>query len=352
MRPDVPQKGRGAVSNPTGRFEPYARAAFDDGWTAADEPAPKLETRVTPERTLKIISENDSPDVPFAKSINPYKGCENGCVYCFARPTHSYLGLSPGLDFESKIVSKPEAPARLRQALSKPGYRPEVIALGANTDPYQPAERELGITRGILEVLEEFQHPVGIVTKSALVLRDADLLARMAEHNLASVMFSVTTLDRKLARVMEPRAASPHRRLEAMRLLSEAGVPVGVLASPMIPALNDHDLEKILEAAKQAGASAAGTILLRLPFELKELFTEWLRAHYPERADKVLAILRGARSGKLNVAEFGERMTGTGEWADMLQKRFAVACKRLGLNEEHVELDVTRFKQPGQLSLF
>ena len=294
-----PPRGRGAGSNPEGRFEPYQSEAFDDGWQGLDwEPTP-ISTTVTPEKSRTIITRNDSPDVPFNLSINPYKGCEHGCIYCFARPTHAYLGLSPGLDFESRIFSKPDAAKKLREQLSKQGYRPQVIALGANTDPYQPAERELKITRSILEVMEEFQHPVGIVTKSNLVLRDLDLLRALAADNLVNVMVSITTLDRQLARRMEPRAPTPERRLEAMSDLAEAGVPVCVLASPMIPGLNDSELESILKSASEAGASSAGYVLIRLPLEVKELFTEWLETHYPTKASHVLNLIRGAREGKL-----------------------------------------------------
>jgi len=343
------RKGRGAVGNREGRFETRRIQAVDDGWDSGDEEdaPPRLATTVTPEKTRTILSRNDSPDVPFDRSINPYKGCEHGCVYCFARPTHSYLGLSPGLDFETKIFSKPEAARLLREELRRPGYRPEVIALGANTDPYQPAERDLEITRGILEALWEHRHPVGVVTKSSLVLRDLDLLAPMAKMNLAAVFLSITTLDRGLARTMEPRAAAPHRRLETIRALSEAGVPVGVLASPMIPGLNDQELERILEAAASAGARTAGYILLRLPHEVKEIFSEWLATHYPLRAGHVLSLVRQTHGGELYESEFGTRMKGSGPYAEILKRRFETACRRFGLTRRGgTPLDVSQFLVP------
>jgi len=342
------RKGRGAVGNSEGRFEKRTIRPMDYGWDAPDdEEPPRLETTVTPEKTRTILSRNDSPDIPFDRSINPYKGCEHGCVYCFARPTHSYLGLSPGLDFETRIFSKPDAARLLREELRRPGYRPEVIALGANTDPYQPVERELRITRGVLEVLWEHRHPVGIVTKSSLVLRDRDLLESMARENLAAVFLSITTLDPKLARRMEPRAATPARRLETIRSLSETGVPVGVLASPMIPGLNDAELERILEAAAAAGARTAGYILLRLPHEVKEIFSDWLRAHYPLKAAHVLSLVRQTHGGKLYESEFGTRMKGKGAYAELLERRFATACRRLGLQRKGgAPLDVSRFRVP------
>ncbi len=290
--------GRGAVSNPTGRYERYRHETFDDGWATEDPSPRKIETKIVPEKSKSIIARNDSPDVPFDRSINPYKGCEHGCVYCFARPTHAYLGLSPGLDFESRIFSKPEAPALLRRELARPGYRCDVLALGANTDPYQPAEKRLELTRSILEVLEEHEHPVSIVTKSNLVLRDLDILASMARKRLAHVLISVTTLDRSLARTMEPRAPTPERRVEALRTLHDAGVPVGVLASPMIPGLNDSELEAILEACSEAGAVYANYILIRLPLEVQGLFVEWLETHYPTKAARVLGLIKETREGE------------------------------------------------------
>jgi DNA repair photolyase len=357
--PSSPRKGRGAVGNPPPRFERENRFAIDDGWqrTEADDPPP-LRTTVAIDTARSIIARNDSPDIPFEQSINPYRGCEHGCVYCFARPTHAYLGLSPGLDFETRLFAKTAAPELLRAELAKPGYRCRIIALGANTDPYQPIEREYRITRGILEVLQEFEHPVCIVSKSALVTRDLDILAPMAAKGLASVAISITTLDRDLARHLEPRAATPPRRLETLKAISSAGIPTSVLASPMIPALNDHELEAVLEAARDAGASTAGYILLRLPLELTQLFEEWLEAHVPAKAKHVMSLIRQSREGKTYRAEWGKRMTGTGAYAEMLGVRFEAACRRLGLNRrrDRVPLDTTRFRRPpqkgDQLALF
>jgi DNA repair photolyase len=349
-------RGRGATSNRTGRFERTEVVVTDD---VHEDPEPELArspaTTVAPEATRKIITRNDSPDVPFDRSINPYKGCEHGCVYCFARPTHAYLGLSPGLDFETKIFSKPNAAALLRDELGRRGYTPQVLALGANTDPYQPAERDLKITRSVLEVLADFQHPVSIITKSALVVRDLDLLAPMAAKRLAHVYLSVTTLDPELARRMEPRASSPSKRIGAIRALAAGGIPVGVLSSPMIPFLNDWELERILEAAAEAGATSAGYVLLRLPHELKGLFEEWLHEHYPLKAKHVLGLVRDTRGGELYRSEFGERMRGDGAYADVLAKRFELARTRLGLNERPKYFDHTRFRarrNTDQLSLF
>ena len=350
-------KGRGTLSNAVGRFEPHQRAAIDDGWGSADEPALPLETSLIEDTTRTIIARNQSPDIPFDRSINPYRGCEHGCVYCFARPTHAYLGLSPGLDFESRLFYKPRAAELLRGELSKPSYRCQPMALGTNTDPYQPIERKLAITRQILEVLAEFNHPVTIVTKGALVQRDIDILAPMAARRMARVAVSITTLDRTLARRMEPRAATPERRLETIRALSEAGIPASVMAAPMIPGLNDHELEAILEAARDHGASAAGWVLLRLPLEIKDLFTEWLETNAPLRARHVLSLVRDTRHGKHNSAEWGERMRGDGAYADLIGQRFRLALKRLGLDQrERTPLDVSQFRPPpkkgDQLSLF
>ena len=356
---DRPRKGRGAVSNRSGRFEAHARVGVDDGWPGDGwpgedgEPAP-LRTTLLVDAARSVVAKNDSPDIPFSRSVNPYRGCEHGCVYCFARPTHAFLGLSPGLDFETKLFYKPDAADLLRRELARPSYRVGTLALGANTDPYQPVERQTRLTRSILEVLAEARHPVGVVTKSALVLRDLDILASMAARGLASVAVSVTTLDRKLARTMEPRAATPPRRLETIRQLTEAGVPVAVLASPMIPGLNDHELDAILEAATAAGASRANYILLRLPLELKALFEEWLRTHAPNRAERVLKLIRDTRDGALYESAFGRRMTGRGPYAEALTARFAAACRRLGLNRRRWDLDTSQFRPPatsGQLSL-
>jgi len=347
--PDTPRKGRGAVGNPTGRFERETRHAVDDGWGQAEDDLPPLRTTVTDERPRAIISRNTSPDVPFAQSINPYRGCEHGCTYCFARPTHAYLGLSPGLDFETRLFAKPDAAALLERELSRPGYAVQPITLGANTDPYQPIERERRITRAILEVLARFRHPVSIVTKSALVVRDLDILAPMAADGLAGIGISLTTLDKDLARRMEPRAAAPHRRLETIGALSAAGVPVAVLVSPIIPFLTESEIERILETAAAAGARAAGYILLRLPLELKDLFTDWLESHFPGRARHVLNRLRESRDGQLYVAEFGSRMRGSGAFADLIEQRFRLACRKHGLafgRDRIMALDVSRFRVP------
>jgi len=349
-------KGRGAVTNRSGRFEAEQLEEFDDGWGSLDEPVQRPATVVTEERTRSILAFNDSPDLPFDRSINPYKGCEHGCIYCYARPSHAYLGLSPGLDFETRIVAKPDGAAILRKQLSKSSYRPAVIALGANTDPYQPIERKLGHTRAILETLLEFRHPVALITKSNLVLRDLDLWRELAELGLANVMVSVTTVDRVLARRLEPRAATPQKRLDAIRALTDAGVPVGVLAAPMIPALNDHELERIFELCAQAGAQTASYILVRLPHEIKELFAEWLGEHYPDRANKVLELICSTRGGKLYDSSFGTRMRGTGRYADLLAQRSRLAANRYDLAESLPEPDCSQFRVPksptAQLGLF
>ncbi len=349
-------RGRGAVSNRAGRHESATSAPFDDGWGSLDEPGSLPKTIVTHDLSRSILSTNDSPDVPFSQSVNPYRGCEHGCIYCYARPSHAWLGYSPGLDFETRILAKPAAAELLREAFMRPKYRPQGLALGANTDPYQPVERELGISRALLEVLLEFRHPVTLITKSAGVLRDLDLLGELAAQGLARVLISVTTLDPKLSRSMEPRASAPARRLQAIAGLAEAGVPVGVLASPMIPALNDSELEAVLEAARDAGAETAGTILLRLPMEVAELFEEWLRAHHPDRAERVLSLVRQTRGGGLNQAAFGQRMRGSGPYAELLRRRFHVAVGRLGLDREWPPPDLSLFRRTAvpraQLSLF
>ena len=330
-----PLKGRGAVSNRAGRFEPETREDIDDGWDGDGDRdgggLPPLRTEVTIETPRTIIARNTSPDIPFDRSLNPYKGCEHGCVYCFARPTHAYMGLSPGLDFESRLFAKPGAAALLERELSKPGYRPRTLHLGSNTDPYQPVEKTMRITRDVLKVLDAFNHPVAITTKSALVCRDLDILGPMAKRGLVSVAVSVTTLDRGLARKLEPRAPTPGRRLDTIRALSGAGVHVAVMAAPMIPVLNDAELETILEAARDSGAVAAGYILLRLPLEIKDLFAEWLDTHAPDAAAHVMSQMRDARSGVLYEQDFGTRMTGSGERAKLLSKRFDLACRKLGL---------------------
>ncbi|MDX1484665.1 MAG: PA0069 family radical SAM protein [Alphaproteobacteria bacterium] len=357
-----PLKGRGAVSNATGRFERERRVRVDDGWGGPDGgdrdvPAPRPRTKVLVDATRTAITRNTSPDIPFDRSINPYRGCEHGCVYCYARPSHAWLGLSPGLDFETRILAKPEAPRLLARELARKGYRPAPIALGTNTDPYQPIERKLKITRGILEVLERCGHPVTIVTKSDGPLRDADILKAMAERNLARVYVSVTTLDGALARKLEPRAASPAKWIAAIAALNTAGIPAGVMVAPVIPALTDHEMDAILEAAAGAGAEEAGYILLRLPLEVKDLFAEWLRAHYPDRAERVLGLVRETRGGALNDPRFGRRLSGEGVYADLIKRRFEIARKRLGLGREgRAALDTSAFTPPGadarQLALF
>jgi DNA repair photolyase len=349
------RRGRGAQSNASGRYEPLARVAFDDGWQRLDD-LPAFKTSVTVDATRTIITRNDSPDISFDRSINPYRGCEHGCVYCFARPTHAYLGLSPGLDFESKLFAKPDAPRLLERELSAPGYQPRTIAIGTNTDPYQPIEREYRVMRGILEVLERCGHPVGIVTKSALVLRDLDILARMAERNLVKVALSVTTLDPKLARLMEPRAATPTRRLEALRQLAAAGVPTSVMVAPVIPAINDSEIERILDTAAALGVKGAGYVLLRLPLEVRDLFREWLMANYPDRYRHVFTLIRDMRGGRDYDSQWGTRMKGTGPMAWMIGRRFEIACEKLGLNKRRSKLTTEHFARPKrsgqQLSLF
>jgi DNA repair photolyase len=352
-----PRKGRGAGINPEGRFEKVARDAFDDGWECREEELPPLKTHVTVEHVKSIIARNDSPDIPFTQSINPYQGCEHGCIYCYARPTHAYRNLSPGIDFETRLFAKVNAAERLREELSKPGYRCEVISLGANTDPYQPIEKEHRITRGILEVCAEFNQPVGIVTKNAMVERDLDILASMAARNLAAVHISCNNLDHDLARRLEPRCSAPARRLQAMKKVSEAGVPVGVLVAPVIPFLTDHQIEPVLEAAWENGARQAGYVLMRLPWDVKDLFKDWLERHYPLKAKHVMSRVHEMRGGRDNDPRFGSRMRGEGELAQLLAQRFRNACGRLGFNAgaRNRDLDTTQFRAPrrdGQLSLF
>ena len=353
------RRGRGAVSNVSGRFEGERREDADDGWNALDS-LPAFKTQVTIERPRKIISRNDSPDLSFDRSINPYRGCEHGCVYCFARPTHAYMGLSPGLDFETKLFVKEGAAAALERELSAPSYQCKTIAIGTNTDPYQPIEKRYRVMRQVLEVLARRDHPVGIVTKSALVTRDIDLLAPMAAKGLAKVALSVTTLDRKLARAMEPRAASPERRLDTIAQLARAGIPVSVMVAPVIPALNDAEIETILTRAYAMGAREAGYVLLRLPLEVSGLFKEWLLTHYPDRHDRVMALLRGARGGKDYDAAFGARMTGEGPYAWVTGRRFELAAARLGYAKTRTQLRTDLFARasaferksaPGQLML-
>jgi DNA repair photolyase len=347
--------GRGAETNKSGRFEKLAKAFVDDGWGSLDL-LPALKTEVQVENARKIITRNDSPDISFDRSINPYRGCEHGCAYCFARPTHAYMGLSPGLDFETKLFAKPNAAALLEKELAKPGYEPRTIAIGTNTDPYQPIERRYRIMREILEVLDRTNHPVGIVTKSALVTRDIDILSRMAERGLVKVALSVTSLDRKLARAMEPRAATPTRRLETLKLLSAAGIPTTVMVAPVIPALNEEEIERILDAAKAAGVESAGYVLLRLPLEVRDIFREFLEREFPDRAKHVLSVLRTMRGGKDYDPEWGKRMTGEGPHAWQIGRRFEIAARRLGLNSERRPLRTDLFRPPvpekAQLSLF
>ncbi|MDE2182972.1 MAG: PA0069 family radical SAM protein [Alphaproteobacteria bacterium] len=365
-------RGRGAISNAAGRYERYARVLLDDGWArsapapaaralygaavAQDDELPPLKTEFIVDSTRTIIARNQSPDISFDRSINPYRGCEHGCVYCFARPTHAYLGMSPGIDFESKLFAKPNAAELLAKELSAPGYVPRVIAIGTNTDPYQPIEKKLRIMRSVLEVLRDFRHPVGIVTKSALVLRDIDILGEMADMGLARVALSITTLDRKLARAMEPRAATPPKRLEALKALASAGIPTSVMFAPVIPALNDDEMESVLAAAKDAGVRGAGYVLLRLPLEIKDLFREWLEAQRPHRARHVMSLIKQMRGGKDYDSQWHTRMRGTGPYAEMIARRFRMATKRLDLNTQMKPLRTDSFKRPPapgeQLALF
>lgn len=351
---DARVRGRGAGLNMSGRFEINTREVFDDGWSSLEDLAP-FKTEVQIEKPRTVITRNQSPDLSFDRSINPYRGCEHGCVYCFARPTHAYMGLSAGVDFEARLFAKPDAPRLLERELSKPGYKVQPIAIGTNTDPYQPVEKQWRIMRQLLEVLEAAGHPVGIVTKSALVMRDIDILSRMASRGLARVALSVTTLDRKMARAMEPRAATPERRLEAIRALSDAGIPVSVMVAPVIPGLTDHEIERILDSAKAAGAEAAGYIMLRLPIEVSPLFRDWLLRHYPDRYRHVMSLIRSMRDGKDYDAEFGKRMRGTGPYAWQIARRFELTAKRLGLNSRKAPMRIDHFVPPAgegvQLSL-
>jgi DNA repair photolyase len=346
--------GRGARTNKTGRFEAETHEAFDDGWESLSD-LDAFKTEVIEEAAKSIITHNDSPDISFGSSINPYRGCEHGCIYCYARPSHCYLGHSAGLDFETKLYAKPNAASLLEREFKKPSYKPETIALGGNTDPYQPIERERRITRSILEVMARANHPVGIITKSALVARDIDILAPMAERNLARVAISITSLDRNVARRMEPRAATPPKRLETVRRLSEAGIPVTVMVAPIIPGLTDHEIEPIMEAAQKAGARDAGYVLLRLPLEIKDLFREWLAEEFPNRAERVISLLRSMHGGRDYTPDFGVRQVGRGPYATQIALRFRLAKKRLGLGEDRVALRTDLFVSPSsggqQLSL-
>ena len=346
IRPDR-NRGRSAGINPSGRFEPVSRHVFDDGWSSLEE-LPPFKTEVQVEKPRTIITRNESPDISFDRSINPYRGCEHGCVYCFARPTHAFMGLSPGLDFESKLFAKPDAARLLDKELSKDGYQPRTIAIGTNTDPYQPIEKQYRIMREILEVLEARGHPVGIVTKSALVVRDIDILSRMAERGLAKVALSVTTLDRYLARNMEPRAATPTKRLEAIRQLSDAGIPASVMVAPIIPGLTDQEMERILDSAYAAGAREAGYVVLRLPLEVSPIFKDWLLRHYPDRYRHVMSLIRSMRDGKDYDSEWGKRMKGAGPYAWQIGRRFEITAKRLGLNTERRTLRTDQFVAAGK----
>jgi DNA repair photolyase len=349
------RKGRGALTNPDVRFDPWRREAVDDGWGSLEEPLPPLATEVGVDQARTVIAWNDSPDVPFDRSINPYRGCEHGCIYCFARPGHAYYGLSPGQDFETRLLRKADAGRKLDAELRRPGYRPAPLTLGASTDPYQPIEKRHRVTREVLEVLAEYRHPVGIITKGTLIERDLELLARMASWNGVSVMVSITSLESAIKRSLEPRAASPARRIELVRRLSAAGIPVGVLVAPVIPAITDHEIEGILEAVAEAGATTAGYVLLRLPHEVRTLFIEWLRAEFPDRADRVLALLRQSHGGACYDAAFGHRQRGGGPYADMLARRFEVAARRAGLepggrprlSTEHFRVPARRGDQMG-----
>ena len=347
------RRGRGSASNRSGRFEQLERISVDDGWEAVSD-LPPLATDVQIERARRIITKNDSPDISFSQSINPYRGCEHGCAYCFARPTHAFMGLSPGLDFETKLFAKPGAARLLEREISKPGYVPQVIAIGTNTDPYQPIERRYRIMRDILTVLAEANHPVAILTKNALVTRDIDLLEPMAEKGLVKVGLSVTTLDRRLARTMEPRASTPPKRLEALRRLSNAGVPTSVMFAPVIPGLNEPEMERVLDAAKAQGAREAGYVLLRLTMEVADLFKEFLKSHYPDRYERVMSLVRSMRGGKDYDSSWGQRMSGSGPYAWQIGRRFEIACGRLGLNTRRQELRTDAFapiNRSAQLSL-
>ncbi|HLH88005.1 MAG TPA: PA0069 family radical SAM protein [Xanthobacteraceae bacterium] len=350
------RRGRGAQSNAAGRYEPHAREGFDDGWRSFED-LPAFATSVGIDTARKVITRNDSPDIGFDRSINPYRGCEHGCIYCFARPTHAYMGLSPGLDFESKLFAKPDAHELLERELAAPNYSPRVIAIGTNTDPYQPIEKRYEVMRRILTVLDRVGHPVGIVTKSALIMRDIDILARMAKRNLVKVGISVTTLDAKLARLMEPRAPTPTRRLDALRELGKAGIPTRVMTAPIVPAINDAEIERLLEAASSVGVTGASYVLLRLPLEVRDLFREWLTANFPDREKHVFTLIRQMRGGKDYDAKWGERMTGSGPYAEMIRMRFEAACARLKLNRDSIPLSTEHFRPPPrgggqQLSLF
>ncbi|MBY0568398.1 MAG: PA0069 family radical SAM protein [Hyphomonadaceae bacterium] len=349
-----PRHGRGARTNAGGRYERFVAEAFDDGWTP--EEVRPLETIVTPELAKSIISTNASPDISFEQSINPYRGCEHGCIYCYARPNHAYVGLSPGLDFETKLFVKANAAELLEAEFAKPSYRPKTIMLGGVTDIYQPIERGYGVTRALLEVMERWRHPVSLITKSQLVIRDIDILARLAERDLVKAAISVTTLDRRIARVMEPRAATPQRRIDSIRALTQAGVPTTVMMAPIVPAITDNEIEAVLQACAEAGASAAGYVVLRLPLEIKDLFKEWLAEHFPDRAARVISLVRSMRNGRDYDPEWGKRQRGEGPYAKLIADRFVAARRRFGLDKPSLPLDHTQFRRPleagGQQDLF
>ena len=348
-------RGRGARSNQSGRYEPLSRSWFNDGWQSLED-LPKFKTTVTSETARSIVTRNESPDLGFERSINTYRGCEHGCAYCYARPTHAFMGLSPGIDFESRLFAKTNAPDLLRDTLLDPAYKPATIVLGTNTDPYQPVERQYRLTRQILHILDEFSHPVGIVTKSSLVVRDIDILKSMAERGLSKVAISLTTLDHRLSRSMEPRASAPGKRLRALEMLSQAGIPAAVMVAPVIPAVNDHEIEKIIAAASLAGVCEAGYIMLRLPLEVRDIFMQWLKAEMPGRYDHVMSLVRSIHRGKTYDSAWHHRQTGTGPYAWSIGRRFEIACKRHKLNARCYRLNTGMFKrppQPGeQLSLF
>lgn len=344
-------KGRGAVSNHSGRFERFTYEKSQDGWETSDPEREPVATSVYTDASKSVISYNDSPDIPFDRSVNPYRGCEHGCIYCYARPSHAWLGLSPGIDFETKLYAKLDAAALLRQELSRPSYRPAPLILGSNTDPYQPIEKKYQITRQILSVLLEFQHPVTIITKSALLLRDLDIFKELATHDLLRIFLSIGTLDATLARLMEPRAAQPRKRLFALQQLSAQQIPVGVLIAPIIPGLNDSELEQITQVIAESGATYAGYNLLRLPYEIKDLFQEWLSQHYPDRQSKILSLIRETRKGSLNNSDFSQRMTGQGIYAQLIGQRFRLAIERVGLNQKVLKQRTDFFRVPGPCQL-
>ncbi|OJU09247.1 MAG: radical SAM protein [Caulobacterales bacterium 68-7] len=352
----LPPNGRGARSNVSSRYDSQQRESFDDGWKPEDVDPPKLTTTVSPMKSKTVIARNDSPDIGFDKSINPYRGCEHGCIYCYARPAHAYLGLSPGLDFESRLYFKPEAGLLLEKELSNPRYKPSTIHIGGDTDPYQPVERTLRVTRAVIEALSRFRHPFSIITKSALITRDIDLMGPMAAEGLAHASVSITSLDRRLARSMEPRAATPERRLDAVRRLAAAGIPTNVMFAPIIPGLNDHEMEGVLQRAAEAGAMSAHYVLLRLPLEIKDLFGEWLETDHPDRARRVMSLVRQTRGGAAYQSEFGKRMRGDGPVADLIAERFRKARKRFGLDRPSPPYDLTKFRVPpkagDQMGLF